>query len=74
LLECVLYAAKCGALSLAESFRCAGENPARLLKIPEMTGTLEPGDPADFLVYKLTGDKPVVEKVVIKGTECYSRK
>lgn len=62
-------------LSLGEAIRLCTANPARVLGLPENCGRLEPGAPANLVLFRFQpGDERLrVERTVCGGREVYAR-
>jgi N-acetylglucosamine-6-phosphate deacetylase len=60
--------------TLAEAIRLCTANPARLLSLPGQSSVLEPGEPADLVLFKIeeAGGKLAIERTVIAGEVAFT--
>ena len=72
MLHAVLALVRCGLRPLHEAVNMACLNPAKILGIADMTGSVEEGKIADLVLVNASGEVPLVMKTFVAGKEVYS--
>lgn len=65
-----VHASLAGAQLMAEAFRMASTNPARLYHLDDR-GTLEPGRRADIILFQIIDNELVIRKTLVSGKLVY---